>query len=54
VFDSAVGLRPLVVFELVSILLPYQHRLIGLPAYQNPQHGDAHKGPVCSLIFSWI
>jgi hypothetical protein len=54
VFDSILGLPPLAVFELVAILLPYQHKLLGLPAYQNPQHVQAHKGHDFSSIFSWI
>jgi hypothetical protein len=53
VFEFIAGLHPLIVFELVAIFLPYQHKLLGLPAYQNSQHVHAHKGPVFSSIFSW-
>jgi hypothetical protein len=54
VFDFIVGLPQLVVFELVARLFTYQHRLLGFPSYQNPQPNHAHKGPMCSSIFSWI
>jgi hypothetical protein len=54
VFKSVVGFPPLVVFELVTRLLPYQHRLLYLPIFQNPQHVHANKGLVCSSFFSWI
>jgi hypothetical protein len=37
VFDFVMGFPSLVVFELVARLLPYQNRLIALPAYENPQ-----------------
>jgi hypothetical protein len=47
-FDPIAGLPPLVVFEMVGRLFPYQHRLIDFPICQNPPHVHAHKGHVCS------
>jgi hypothetical protein len=52
VFGFVVGLPPLDVFELVAILFPYKQGLLYFSAYQNPQPVQAHKGPICSSIFS--
>jgi hypothetical protein len=54
VFVFVAGLPPLTLFELVAILFPYQHGLLDLPTYQNPQHVRAHKGPICSSVFYWV
>ena len=53
-FEFVAGLPPLAMFGMVAILFPYQHKLLDLPTYQNPQHVHSHKGHVCYSIFSWI
>jgi hypothetical protein len=52
VFDFFARLPPLDVSNFVVGLPPYQHRLLGLSFYQNPQHVHAHKGPFFLSIFS--
>jgi hypothetical protein len=55
VFEYIAGFPPLVVFELVArFLIRYQHIDIYFPICQNPQHGHAHREPICSSVFSLI